>query len=63
VALEAFIRSYPQWNEDSIKEGLKNVKMYGRLEVISHDPLIILDIAHNPHAAKSLVSSLKMLTE
>lgn len=63
VALEAFIRLYPQWNEDSIKEGLKNVKMYGRLEVISHDPLIILDIAHNPHAAKSLVSSLKMLTD
>jgi len=63
VALKAFMLTHAQWNESFIREGLKNVKISGRLEVISRDPLIIFDIAHNPHAAESLVVSLKNLTD
>ncbi|WP_353684152.1 folylpolyglutamate synthase/dihydrofolate synthase family protein [Thermodesulfovibrio sp. 3907-1M] len=63
VALKAFMNAYPQWNENFIKEGLKNVRLQGRLEVMSKHPLIIFDIAHNPPAAEALVKSLKALTD
>ncbi len=63
VALKAFMTAYPSWSKDSVREGLSRVKMPGRLEVISENPLIILDIAHNPPAARSLVNSLKILTD
>ncbi|GAB5046663.1 bifunctional folylpolyglutamate synthase/dihydrofolate synthase [Thermodesulfovibrio sp. TK110] len=63
VALKAFMNAYPQWNESLIKEGLKNVRLQGRLEVISKHPLIIFDIAHNPAASEALVKSLKALTD
>ncbi|PMP72447.1 MAG: bifunctional folylpolyglutamate synthase/dihydrofolate synthase [Thermodesulfovibrio aggregans] len=63
VGLKAFMSVYPQWNENFIKEGLKNVRLQGRLEVVSKQPLIIFDIAHNPPAAEALVKSLKALTD
>lgn len=31
----------------------------GRMEVVSHDPIILLDGAHNPHKMQALVDSLK----
>lgn len=63
VALKSFMIAYPHWNESFIREGLKNVKISGRLEIVSKEPLVILDIAHNPHGAKALISSLKKLTD
>ncbi len=41
------------------REGLSRVRCPGRLEVLSQRPLIILDGAHNPAAAKELARSLK----
>lgn len=35
----------------AIRTGLQQVKWRGRLEVIQHDPLIVLDGAHNPSGA------------
>lgn len=63
VAIKAFMIAYPQWNETFIKEGLKNVRLQGRLEVISKQPLVIFDIAHNLPAAETLLKSLKALTD
>lgn len=63
VALKAFMNAYPQWNESFIKEGLKNVRLQGRLEVVSEHPLVVFDIAHNLPAAEALVKSLKALTD
>ncbi len=48
-------------SETSIRKGLKNVSIEGRLEHVSHDPQIILDGAHNPDAAASLALSVKKL--
>lgn len=36
------------------KEGLKNVRWPGRFEIVRHDPLIIIDSAHNSDSAKKL---------
>lgn len=41
-------------NEPAIREGLRKTKWPGRLEIVSREPMIILDGAHNPAAAKML---------
>jgi dihydrofolate synthase/folylpolyglutamate synthase len=41
-----------------IKEGLKNVKWPGRLEIVNEDPPILIDGAHNPAAAVALSNAL-----
>jgi dihydrofolate synthase/folylpolyglutamate synthase len=47
--------------ETAIRDGLRNVRWNGRLEIVSEKPLIILDGAHNPAAAKMLAEELKKL--
>ena len=42
-----------------IREGLKNVRWQGRLELIREDPPIMIDGAHNPSAAVVLSRTLK----
>jgi dihydrofolate synthase/folylpolyglutamate synthase len=44
---------------ESIRRGIKNVQWSGRLEIVSDNPIIILDGAHNPAAAKVLSEELK----
>ena len=46
---------------ETIFEALQHVKLPGRFEVIGHDPLVIIDVSHNPHAAKALSDNLKAL--
>jgi len=42
-----------------IAQALEETRWPGRLEVVSRDPLMILDGAHNPHAIKALIATLK----
>ncbi|WP_311516989.1 folylpolyglutamate synthase/dihydrofolate synthase family protein [uncultured Streptococcus sp.] len=46
-------------SNDLIAQALKEIRWPGRLEVVSRDPLMILDGAHNPHAIKALVATLQ----
>ena len=46
-------------DESNIRDGLKKVQWNGRLEIVSENPIIILDGAHNPAAAKALSEELK----
>lgn len=43
----------------AISEGLRTVRLHGRYQYLSSKPDVILDVAHNPHAAKSLASNLQ----
>ncbi len=45
----------------SMKSGLQNINLEGRLEWVSQRPPILIDCAHNPDAARSLAVSLKRL--
>ena len=45
--------------DDSLMSGIKDTFWPGRFEILSHDPEIILDGAHNPAAAMELAKSLK----
>ena len=47
--------------ESAIHQGLKSAQLPGRFQVIGEKPLMILDVAHNPHAAGYLVSKLAEL--
>ena len=42
-----------------LAQALEETKWPGRLEVVSRDPLMILDGAHNPHAIKALIATLQ----
>ena len=42
-----------------IAQALEETRWPGRLEVVSRNPLMILDGAHNPHAIKALIATLQ----
>lgn len=44
---------------EAIFEALPQVRLPGRFEVIGRDPLVIVDVAHNPHAARTLAGNLR----
>ena len=45
--------------ENAVKEGLIAAKWQARFEIISHDPLVIFDGAHNPQGIESATLSIK----
>jgi dihydrofolate synthase/folylpolyglutamate synthase len=48
-------------SDTSMKSGLQDLNIEGRLEWVSQTPPILIDCAHNPDAAKSLAASVKRL--
>ncbi len=48
-------------SEEGMRAGVGNVRCYGRLDVLRHNPLIVADGAHNPAAAVSLSRALRTL--
>lgn len=46
-------------SNDLLAQALEETSWPGRLEVVSREPLMILDGAHNPHAIKALIATLK----
>lgn len=38
----------------AISQGLANIKILGRCQILRHDPCILLDVAHNPQGARYL---------
>lgn len=46
-------------SNDLLGQALEEASWPGRLEVVSRDPLMILDGAHNPHAIKALLATLQ----
>ncbi|MDH5387618.1 MAG: bifunctional tetrahydrofolate synthase/dihydrofolate synthase [Gammaproteobacteria bacterium] len=46
-------------SDEHIKQGLLNAQLHGRFEKLHDQPLVIADVAHNPHAVSSLVAQLR----
>jgi dihydrofolate synthase / folylpolyglutamate synthase len=59
LAVKKLIESGMQISQDNIVEGLKETKWPGRLEMISDEPLIIVDCAHNMAGMIELVNYVK----
>ena len=45
----------------AIREGLVHVDLAGRFQVLPGRPTIVLDVAHNPHAARALADTLSTM--
>ena len=57
ATLERLGNSFPV-GPDQLRTGLQNVVWPGRLQIVSEQPLVVLDGAHNPQAIQTLVAEL-----
>ncbi|THA33436.1 bifunctional folylpolyglutamate synthase/dihydrofolate synthase, partial [Streptomyces sp. A1136] len=57
AALEA-LRDVLPIGAQEVRTGLATVELPGRFQVLPGQPLVILDVAHNPHAAAVLAQNL-----
>lgn len=55
-----FLENYGYQLEEYIEQGLSKAMWNGRMEIISEDPLFIIDGAHNPGAVKELRNSMDL---
>ncbi len=60
AALEA-IRDLLPVSAQAVREGLATVDLPGRFQVLPGAPAIVLDVAHNPHAAAALAHNLDQM--
>lgn len=60
TALMALGVSGLELSDVNIVNGLKRAELAGRMQVLSEQPLIILDVAHNPHSAHYFVRQLQL---
>ncbi|MFB9134864.1 bifunctional tetrahydrofolate synthase/dihydrofolate synthase [Vibrio olivae] len=42
----------------NIVNGLKNARLAGRMQVVQHEPVVLFDVAHNPHSAQYLADKI-----
>ena len=61
TAIAALSYSSIQIETRQISEGLLNSSLVGRFQTINTEPLVIIDVAHNPHAADYLTKQLALL--
>ena len=57
AALEALRDRLPV-SQGAVKRGLLEVEWPGRMQVLPGRPAVVLDVAHNPHAARALAEAL-----
>jgi dihydrofolate synthase/folylpolyglutamate synthase len=57
TAVEAFLGGRAL-DADTVRAGFAEVTSPGRLEVVGHEPLVLLDGAHNPDGARMLAAAL-----
>jgi len=60
AALDALRDCLPV-NMEAVRRGLVEVELPGRFQFVPGQPQLILDVAHNPHAARSLAQNLANL--
>lgn len=58
TALAALNYSSLTVSEIAIQQGIEQARLPGRFQIVSEQPRVILDVAHNPHASAYLASKL-----
>ncbi len=61
TALAALRASQLDVSEDALRTAIEQATLPGRFQIVSESPRVILDVAHNPHAANYLAQRLSML--
>jgi len=57
AAVEAFLGGKPM-SAEVITDGLEEVKVPARLEVVRRSPTVVLDTCHNPHGARATIDGI-----
>ena len=57
AAAEAFL-GLKALQPDVVREGLAQVRLPGRLELVRRSPSVVLDAAHNPHGARAAAAAI-----
>ncbi len=52
---------FPQINNDSIATGIRTVVWPGRMQQIMSNPVVILDVGHNPGSIREVVNSVRKI--
>ena len=60
AALEA-LREHLPVSAQAVRSGLATVELAGRFQVVPGEPTLVLDVAHNPHAAAALALNLDQM--
>lgn len=60
TALMALGVSNLEISDVNIVNGLKNARLAGRMQVLQQAPLVLMDVAHNPHSAQYLTRQLQL---
>lgn len=59
-AVEALLgESFEALSDEALQEGVAGARIPGRLEVVREDPTVVVDAAHNPHAAGALAAGMR----
>lgn len=58
-AIDMLIKKGWEISEEAVFQGIKEVKWPGRFEVISNEPLLIVDGGHNPQCIEALAQNIK----
>ncbi len=56
-------KGFPQITQEAIREGIRDARWQGRMEVVSRRPWVLLDGAHNVHGVTALAESLRELSD
>jgi dihydrofolate synthase / folylpolyglutamate synthase len=59
LAIAACLKLFGNSNEGDIRKGLRTVQWEGRLEVVSDNPTVVLDSAHNVASVRNMTSELR----
>ncbi|WP_195985734.1 folylpolyglutamate synthase/dihydrofolate synthase family protein [Clostridium sp. D33t1_170424_F3] len=60
AALSVLIRRGYRIPDEAIKQGFASVRFPARLELLSEQPLVLLDGAHNPDGTRTLANAIRM---
>jgi len=58
IAALAFLRDVLAVPAGAVRDGLARVELPGRFQVLPGRPTVVLDVAHNPHAARAFAEAL-----
>lgn len=61
TVLAVIEHGWPNISAEIIAKGISTARLTGRFEQVNEQPLVLLDVAHNPHAARFLVQQLASL--
>ena len=61
TAIQAVAASGEQLSESVITQAAKNVRLQGRQQLIQEKPWVMLDVGHNPQAARALAEKVQQL--